>query len=104
MRALTRWVLRQLDSAYLAGPQVTETPTAYLGTYQAQGRKTDGRGHATNLPVAALTETQLDPAGGHAGAIAHRRIARPKCGLADLVGPGRPSQTVTEPNTVTQGL
>src|SRR3546814_6492692 len=46
--------------------------------HQAQGRQPDGRGHASDLAVAALVDGQFQPGIGHALVEPYRRIARPQ--------------------------
>jgi hypothetical protein len=58
---------------WVAGQRVRSDGAAY----QAQRRQTDGRRHASHLPVFPLLERNREPTGRVCGAAADRRIARP---------------------------
>src|SRR5690554_1402754 len=101
--SLGRLMLRQRrqSSAFkpppLAGLEIVKTVRTNSHTNQTQHGETDMRGHAAYLSVAPLAQGQLQPAGGHGLAKAHRRIARPQpVGLIDPFGLGRVGESILE--------
>ena len=71
-------------------------------THQPQGRKTDSRGHAPYLAVAALGDGELDPGGRNVAAHADGRIAWPQFWFRNEANVRRARTAIVERHTTAQ--
>lgn len=89
----------------LARCQPIQGPGADLPANQAQGRETDHRRHASDLPVAALSQRQRQPTGRNLSAKANRRLPRPEpIRLRNALGLGRQGAAILEFDPLAQLL